>query len=79
MIYNYCTDAKRFPQGLPRECLAANAGLDKLKSYHYENTLNGIPFISDKLNDYLKSKLNKSETLTLQKPHAWPRSSLQDP
>ncbi|KAL9818834.1 Xyloglucan endotransglucosylase/hydrolase protein 22 [Arabidopsis thaliana] len=23
MIYNYCTDAKRFPQGLPRECLAA--------------------------------------------------------
>ncbi|KAK3435486.1 hypothetical protein EUGRSUZ_C00182 [Eucalyptus grandis] len=20
MIYNYCTDAKRFPQGLPREC-----------------------------------------------------------
>ena len=56
-----------------------NAGLDKLKSYHYENTLNGIPFISDKLNDYLKSKLNKSETLTLQKPHAWPRSSLQDP
>ncbi|KAG5409114.1 hypothetical protein IGI04_005433 [Brassica rapa subsp. trilocularis] len=23
MIYNYCTDAKRFPQGLPKECLAA--------------------------------------------------------
>ncbi|CDY25903.1 BnaC09g32750D [Brassica napus] len=23
MIYNYCTDTKRFPQGLPKECLAA--------------------------------------------------------
>ncbi|KAF2583886.1 hypothetical protein F2Q70_00035098 [Brassica cretica] len=23
MIYNYCTDAERFPQGLPRECLSA--------------------------------------------------------
>ncbi|XP_010452475.1 PREDICTED: xyloglucan endotransglucosylase/hydrolase protein 22-like [Camelina sativa] len=23
MIYNYCTDSKRFPQGLPKECLAA--------------------------------------------------------
>ncbi|KAH0896510.1 hypothetical protein HID58_046078, partial [Brassica napus] len=23
MIYNYCTDAKRFPEGLPKECLAA--------------------------------------------------------
>lgn len=22
MIYNYCTDAKRFPQGLPKECTA---------------------------------------------------------
>ncbi|XP_057950344.1 probable xyloglucan endotransglucosylase/hydrolase protein 23 [Malania oleifera] len=24
MIYNYCTDAKRFPQGLPLECTLAN-------------------------------------------------------
>ncbi|XP_030509595.2 probable xyloglucan endotransglucosylase/hydrolase protein 23 [Cannabis sativa] len=24
MIYNYCTDTKRFPQGLPKECIAAN-------------------------------------------------------
>ncbi|CAH8382947.1 unnamed protein product [Eruca vesicaria subsp. sativa] len=23
MIYNYCTDTKRFPQGIPKECLAA--------------------------------------------------------
>ncbi|CAH2069619.1 unnamed protein product [Thlaspi arvense] len=23
MIYNYCTDSKTFPQGLPKECLAA--------------------------------------------------------
>ncbi|KAH0906694.1 hypothetical protein HID58_038521, partial [Brassica napus] len=23
MIYNYCTDTKRFPQGLPKECFAA--------------------------------------------------------
>jgi hypothetical protein len=23
MIYNYCTDAKRFPQGLPPECSAS--------------------------------------------------------
>jgi len=23
MIYNYCTDIKRFPQGLPKECTAA--------------------------------------------------------
>ncbi|XP_072953074.1 xyloglucan endotransglucosylase protein 1-like [Typha angustifolia] len=23
MIYNYCTDVKRFPQGLPRECTAS--------------------------------------------------------
>ena len=23
MIYNYCTDAKRFPQGLPPECKAS--------------------------------------------------------
>ncbi|GMN54905.1 hypothetical protein TIFTF001_024025 [Ficus carica] len=20
MVYNYCTDSKRFPQGLPAEC-----------------------------------------------------------
>ena len=24
MIYNYCTDTKRFPQGLPPECTATN-------------------------------------------------------
>lgn len=24
MIYNYCTDAKRFPQGLPSECAVGN-------------------------------------------------------
>ncbi|KAI3924971.1 hypothetical protein MKX01_004551 [Papaver californicum] len=24
MIYNYCTDTKRFPQGMPPECAAAN-------------------------------------------------------
>jgi hypothetical protein len=23
MIYNYCNDAKRFPQGLPTECIAS--------------------------------------------------------
>ncbi|CAO2816244.1 unnamed protein product [Amaranthus hypochondriacus] len=23
MIYNYCTDTQRFPQGLPKECRAA--------------------------------------------------------
>ncbi|XP_027152025.1 xyloglucan endotransglucosylase/hydrolase protein 22-like [Coffea eugenioides] len=25
MIYNYCTDAKRFPQGFPPECTANNS------------------------------------------------------
>lgn len=24
MVYDYCSDAKRFPQGLPPECLADN-------------------------------------------------------
>lgn len=24
MIYNYCTDIQRFPQGLPKECSATN-------------------------------------------------------
>ncbi|KAK2646347.1 hypothetical protein Ddye_021542 [Dipteronia dyeriana] len=24
MIYNYCTDTKRFPQGIPRECTVSN-------------------------------------------------------
>ncbi|XVF70036.1 hypothetical protein PTKIN_Ptkin11bG0129100 [Pterospermum kingtungense] len=25
MIYNYCSDTKRFPQGLPKECTASNS------------------------------------------------------